>query len=338
MLKIDVARVASVASATSPNDLFDALQSAIELEHSTIPLYMTSVLSIKDSAIGSMRQISRTISDIMIQEMLHMNIACNILIAIGGNPSINHPGFIPTYPGRLPMVGNFEVHLAPLSFSQLDTFLEIEEPEHPINFPVHAMAVEAIPVFATIGQFYRAIIAKLKEFGSGTVVGHPELQVTDAFAQAPAITTLDDAIAGLNLIIDQGEGTESSPLASPDGKNAHFYRFKEIKIGKTLKVDSSSPQGFSFGDPPILFDPAEIEDMVSDPRAAIFTGEARTAVDTFNAKYSRLLDNLHQAFSGGPNSLDISAMSDLLDLGKKVVTTRDPVIGKNAAPSFEYLP
>ena len=46
------------------------------------------------------------------------------------------------------------VHLKRFSLDHVhDTFMAIEEPEHPLNFPVGAAAVEQA---ITIGQFYSA--------------------------------------------------------------------------------------------------------------------------------------------------------------------------------------
>ena len=41
----------------------------------------------------------------------------------------------------------------------------IEEPEDPLHFPVHPLALEATAGFATIGDFYRAIADKITELG-----------------------------------------------------------------------------------------------------------------------------------------------------------------------------
>jgi hypothetical protein len=35
--------------------------------------------------------------------MMHMTIACNILNALGGEPIISKPHFVPSYPTHLPM-------------------------------------------------------------------------------------------------------------------------------------------------------------------------------------------------------------------------------------------
>ena len=61
-----------------------------------------------------------------------MSLACNILNAIGGSPAIDHPQFVPQYPGPLP--GAVETQLiVPLAGFSLDlvknVFMVIEEPE-----------------------------------------------------------------------------------------------------------------------------------------------------------------------------------------------------------------
>ena len=52
---------------------------------------------------GRNQEALRIILSVVRQEMLHMTIAANVLNAIAGEPEINHPEFIPTYPGLLPM-------------------------------------------------------------------------------------------------------------------------------------------------------------------------------------------------------------------------------------------
>lgn len=64
--------------------LKDALQTAIQLEFSTIPLYLCAAWSIMDTANPD----RHTILGIVKDEMLHMGLACNMLSAIGGTPDI----------------------------------------------------------------------------------------------------------------------------------------------------------------------------------------------------------------------------------------------------------
>src|SRR5687768_4726057 len=79
--------------------VLSAIQDAIKLEHSTIPPYLYALYSLKE---GNNQGIIDIIQSVVIEEMLHMTLACNILNALGGTPEIDTPSFVPTYPGTLP--------------------------------------------------------------------------------------------------------------------------------------------------------------------------------------------------------------------------------------------
>src|SRR3954447_6799560 len=93
-------------------ELQTALQNAIRLEHATIPPYLTALATLTGNT-ASVKFARQVIRDVVIEEMLHMTLACNVLNAIGGHPSITGDGFIPTYPHELPMgvAGDLVVHL-----------------------------------------------------------------------------------------------------------------------------------------------------------------------------------------------------------------------------------
>ena len=63
------------------DDLKTQLQTAFQLEFSTIPPYLSALFSIKN---GSNYDIYRRMYSVVIQEMYHMATVANILIAIGG--------------------------------------------------------------------------------------------------------------------------------------------------------------------------------------------------------------------------------------------------------------
>ena len=117
-----------------------ALQYAIELEHATIPPYLTALYSLKP---GTNVAIAGLISGIVFQEMQHMAHAANILNAIAGQPQVDRLDFIPRYPGGLPFhIGDrngqhFDVPLQRFSLDLVqNVFMRIEEPDQPIVFPV----------------------------------------------------------------------------------------------------------------------------------------------------------------------------------------------------------
>ena len=100
----------AAAPITNLPSLKAALQNALRLEFFTIPPYLTSLYTLSGSSVGA--QYARTIiRNVVRDEMLHINLACNILNAIGGAPDIK--GAIPSYPSPLPMAlaGGLEVHL-----------------------------------------------------------------------------------------------------------------------------------------------------------------------------------------------------------------------------------
>ena len=66
-------------------DLQNALQTAMQLEFSTIPPYLCAQWSI-NADLGGV--VSGLIQDIVVEEMDHFALAGNMLTAIGGMPSI----------------------------------------------------------------------------------------------------------------------------------------------------------------------------------------------------------------------------------------------------------
>ena len=62
-------------------DLRTALGNAIKLELGTIPPYLTALFSIKPGANAAAGAIVRSV---VIEEMLHLSLACNMLNAVGG--------------------------------------------------------------------------------------------------------------------------------------------------------------------------------------------------------------------------------------------------------------
>ena len=341
MLKIRAEIVQSVRQAKEPSDLHQYLQGAIELEHSTIPPYLQALYSIKH---GKNEVIARVIRSIVAEEMLHMTIAANTLNALGGEPVINTPSFVPTYPGSLPMNvhGGLTVGLAPLSKALIyNVFMDIERPENPKNFPV-AITAAADPGFATIGAFYAAIIDKIKEFSEKAFVGKPERQVVDntwfPATELFPIRDISSAVRGLSMIVKQGEGTPDDPLEA-DGQPAHYYRFAQIYYGRRLIPDRAAAEGYSYAGSPIPFDPAGIWDMITNPKVINYAAGsvARAYAERFNVIYTNLLRGLHHTFNGAPSNLKpaIGVMYELRLAAEALIEIT--VSGKQAAPTFEYV-
>jgi hypothetical protein len=115
----------------SREDLQKYLQVAIQLEHATIPPYLTALYStVKPDATNSNLESQNIIRAVVVEEMLHLTLSANMLNAIQGRPCLSAPGFVPNYPTHLPTgETDFEVGLGKFSRDAIETFLKIERPK-----------------------------------------------------------------------------------------------------------------------------------------------------------------------------------------------------------------
>lgn len=332
------------------DDLRTALQNAIALEHATIPPYLTALLTLRGTS-DSVEYAKSEITEVILEEMLHMTLACNILNAIGGQPKIADADFVPRYPGALPMgvAGDLEVGLRRYSKPLIEnTFMKIEEPEKPLHIPERRRAAAAEPI--TIGQFYAGISARID--------GHPELfdgqdsalQVTvqfDEHNKSFPVTNVKTALLAIETIVEQGEGTSKSPLDLQKDV-AHYYSFQQFSKGMHIVYDESSHYKVSFDpeQPITIDDTADVIAMVDDPSLVTYDAadaHAEELSKTVDVLYSAMLRTLHRAFNGEPSAVGeaVGAMFDLEDAIAnllKVQLTAGPHAGQFAGPRFRFVP
>ncbi|WP_158892889.1 ferritin-like domain-containing protein [Amycolatopsis anabasis] len=228
-------------------ELRRVLQQALAVEHSTIPVYLTALFSLKNDR---NLEVARIIRGVVLEEMLHMALVGNILNAVGGTPVIGRPGFVPVYPGPLPggVLPSLRVSLRKCSIEHIrDVFLAIEQPEYPtVAGAPFTGAVIAPDTFTlddsgmlldsdddamstlekwyvdaeynpfTIGWYYNqlamAIIRlddQLRARGGTLFTGDPARQVR--WPGAPGtlyqVTDRRSALLAIHEIIEQGEGS-----------------------------------------------------------------------------------------------------------------------------------
>jgi rubrerythrin len=323
----------------------DALQSAIKLEHATIPPYLYALYSLDRDKNSKIAEI---LESVVVEEMLHMTLSSNVLNALGGSPGINHPDFIPTYPGALPggVEKQLTVHLAPFSMSgkvdQLETFLTIEAPEHPLVFSAAAEEEETV----TIGKFYDKLSAAIGALGDGAFLKPSPNQIgPDLMRESVVVTDVASAQKAIGTIVDQGEGTSKSPLEGLGGGYAHYYRFMQIRKGHLLvPVEGGGPNPedqYAYTGAPVPFDPTGVYAVPVDPGGYPAGSAAAFFNDNFNYTYTSLLNALHQLFNGD-NSRDrmnvaIGLMMSLKGQAKGMMSgIPNPAV--LVGPSFEYQP
>jgi hypothetical protein len=327
-------------SLDQPRGLHHALQTAIKLEHATLPTYLYSLYSLGDDN----REIANLILSVILEEMLHFGLACNILNAIDGSPKIDVPGFIPDFPGPLPggIESGLRVHLKRFSREHdFDTFMVIEEPENPLNFPAAALAEKPL----TIGEYYTEVQKRIVHAGEGIFTGNPARQVSGPLSLF-AVKDVASAVKAITLIKEQGEGTSTSPL-DPEHELAHYYRFAEIYHGRKLVAVPNPPPGtpddqkYRYDGAPIPFNKDKVLPVIDDPKQSKYppTTQAHYLNDNFNYAYTSMLKSLHLVFNGQPDRLNsaIALMHSMRELAMEMMTS--PLgNGLNAGPSFEYQP
>jgi hypothetical protein len=326
-------------------ELKDALQLAIELEHSTIPPYLTALYSLKP---GRNREVARIIRSIVVEEMLHMSLACNLLNAIGGSPQINTPRFVPGYPTHMPggLRPELTVSLKKCSVEHIrDVFMSIEEPQETIDPELSHEEVAAIPHSQhslTIGWFYTYIASAFKTLSAdqNIFVGDPNLQLKEWPHPGELIVVKDltSALDAINEIVEQGEGATPIDPNDPEGELAHYYKFAEIVHGRRLVQESN---GYSYTGDKIAFDESGVWPMIDNPRTQTLdpNSQARLLSEEFNQAYANVLNALHTTFNGEPENIQtaVGLMFSLTLLAEHLMQiptgTGSDV---NAGPSFQY--
>ena len=216
--------------------------------------------------------------------------------------------------------------------------MTIEEPEKRV--PIQPAAVAEHPV--TIGMFYGKIKTAIQEAQAhhNIFTGDPSFQVTHHFASAEvvAVESVEDATHAIDLIVEQGEGTTTSPLQGHE--LAHYYRFWEIAEGREIRSAPGEPP-WRFSGPPIPFDEAKVLPVIANPKTSGYPAgtAARTGCQTFNYTYTNLLKVLHDTFNGQPDRLPAAiGLMESMNEQAQALMAIDSGLGGNAGPSFEYQP
>jgi hypothetical protein len=307
--------------------LQQALQAAVELEMATIPPYLCAMWSVKDSG----DSVASMIRNIVLEEMSHLGLACNMLTSIGGIPAINTPAAVPKYPGGLPggVHPGLTVQLAGLTLETLETFMEIELPESgPIAF-------DKGMTFPTISAFYDAVMAAFGNLPPGTITGQRQLIVSDSPVDLFAIESLADAEKAITTIKQQGEGTSASPVGDPGDPAgtdnlAHYYKFAEIYHGhKLIPVGT----GFKYEGDAIPF--PDVFPMAPVPPEG-YPVESKD----FDITYTSVLDLLQAAWATPGRKLGpaIGAMFTLGDPAVQLMQQPRPDGAGNFGPDFKLVP
>jgi hypothetical protein len=350
--------------------LKQSLQAAIKLEFSTLPPYLCAFWSIdsrtpaqkanNDPPVPPTGEVADAIkAQISIEEMLHMGLACNLLVALDQSPILNTSDGVPIYPGKLPgnVNPNLTVSLQGLSKKSLLDFLSIEQPQFPpLASPEFTFGLEVREEndnsFPTISDFYDYILRTFKKLNP-TLKTDRQIEFAFRFQgntppnipkdfSSTILKNLDDIETALQIIKKQGEGSHISPADDGNRDNpledlAHYYRFAEIYKGKKLALVNKELK-FEGADIPFpdVFPMAKVppggyqEDQV---RAEVRV-EVIQALKDFDEKFTQMMNYLQEAWTKDPNALGnaVGSMFSLRESAQKLMSI--PILADESSGNF----
>jgi Ferritin-like len=344
---------------TTVDELHGYLYAGLQLEHATIPPYLTALYSIHQGKNSDAFHVIRVVA---VEEMLHLTLAANVLNAIGGTVDLTRPDFVPAYPAYLPDgEEDFQVGLQRFSKEAIDTFLQIERPDGAPDEESRVSEGEgagqgSLPAtphddtlrFFSIGDFYEEVRRGLEALegekvkaGETLFTGDPARQVTPEYyysggGDVVPVTDLDSALEALRLIGEQGEGLGGA-IYDNEGELSHYYRFKQLLQGRYYQEGDKADEPTG---PPIDIDWDAVYPLKPNARLDDYADapELHAAAVDFNREYADLLKLLTDAYSGRPELLidAVVAMFRVRDGMAKLI--RNPLPGSDgltAAPTFE---
>lgn len=337
---------------TTVEQLRAHLYQAAQVEMSTIPLYLYAAYSIEQLNYSQWSpgiSAFRAIRSVVIEEMLHLCLARNLLLSVGGADEIRFydpdrpQDFAPDYPVWMlhkvdpPLL----LTLAPCTRELCrDVFMVLEQPE----------GTDAPPQpdqYQTLGQFYKAIADGFDAVAPSDPWDLDSVQYQyaraywnqDGGGEPVVVWNLETAHAAIREIVEQGEG------ASPDGEVplnptdpqlgmselSHYAKFKRIAEG----IDG-------IGD---------LWPVPENPKAASFPAPVDRLATLFNAAFSYLLAMLDALYAASSATIAPGARSPRYALERTAIAAmggllypiasllvRQPIgDGLHAAPTFEFF-
>jgi CDGSH-type Zn-finger protein/uncharacterized Fe-S cluster protein YjdI len=347
-------------------DLLYLLSEASEIEHNLMCCYLFAAWSMKRGEIDGLspeeakaaRKWNRAITSVAVEEMTHLALAANLMVALGGAPHFSRPNF-PVAPGYHP--SGVVVELARFCHDTLDHFIYLERPEgnatpdaqsfvHANDYSRLKMAERLMPGsqdYGTVGHLYRAIRAGIlhlsQSLGEGVLFcGDPASQLSQQDVPLPGLDVVTDvasACRAIDTIVEQGEG---APGHSDAG---HYARFLGIKA-EYEALQKANP---SF-DPahPVARNPVMRQPVAAEGRVHVTNPEAALTLDVANSLYGLMLRCLSQSYGRPAGESDekrlfvdvaISIMGSLVPVAEYLATLpANPLHpGVNAGVTFTML-
>lgn len=206
-------------------------QAAVSVELYTVPFYTTVMTSIKDTN----SEAYNIIRGVLIEEMMHMQLAANLCLALDTTPNFQIPSYdIPVWfvnPGAV-----LDVDMWHLNDKSIGAMLAIETPESTLGTKDVTPSGNTSPnyPYSSIGEMYNALLFGIKEVNQfGWSIKNQQARWA-AQGYEQIIRNIDDATKAVEAIEAQGEGghadggpANSSFLAVP----AQYQMDNRVPVG-----------------------------------------------------------------------------------------------------------
>jgi Ferritin-like len=306
-----------VASSWTPLLVQQHARAAVSVELYTLPFYLTVMTSLFDTA----NPIYQTIFSVAMEEMLHLQLAANLCIALGTTPSFTAPVYgtpIPFLDPDDPETAHYALInaiLGPFNQQSLDTMLDIETPDEfesrdkdhtSPDYPYHS-----------IGELYDALLAGIGQVGESQFPWKPTNQIDENSgffgpqSYSMKITSLADAKAAVMAINEQGEGKMMNPVPKQPFNESQFPVDANFQLANAPNDPSPMNTFAHFG----RF--VAIQTQVNStgwPRVYPASSSPNASVQTALKKdFASLISSLNSLWNGGNEDLGemFSLINDL---------------------------
>ncbi|MDI5986470.1 ferritin-like domain-containing protein [Halomonas sp. M4R5S39] len=342
-----------LASTSEPalQDLREAAQLALQVEFTTIPVYLSALYSISDT--GS--HAYQTLRSVAMEEMFHVNQAANIIVALGALPKFTGDA-VPTFPGYLPQANPNTTPMVGLFRASPDVFANVFAA---IESPAQYGAPPQGDNYDSIAQLYGALIAAVNTYPGNpfSTTDVPGRQRTNIYlgkfgGNVNEVVDKESFHVAVNEIVEQGEGTvpPEKPLVPVEsfGTYNHYGKRTDGTYGPILGTPYEMSHFLKFRE--VSLDSANFPatlPIISNPDSSDYTNQrAKRLSDSFDHRYSLMLRAFEAAFKDdAPDpyfNVVLSIMHRVLPhLARALMSTPafadgDSSVGPNAAPAWRY--
>jgi hypothetical protein len=329
---------------TDVPQLLAHLHDAARLELSTIPLYLYAAYSIQTQSYSQWApgiSAFRAIRSVVIEEMLHLSLVRNLVVALGGGDEIRFydEAFVPRYPSpMIHRVPTLMLHLEPCTPELMRTVFM------PLELPEHTHALPQPDSYKSIGQFYAAIEQGLQRLAGKLgpdlwAHNRPDLQYSRAYwnqdggGEPVVVTDLNTALEALRTIVEQGEGIAPhhakiplDPVSPKLGLTelSHYAKFRRIAEG----VDAIGT----------------VWPVPIDPKIADYEGPVRALAELANAAYCYVLCLIDAVYGATSDPATAGQRSERYGLERSFIAAMggllfpiaDVLVHNGAAATFEF--